>query len=162
VEHPESSPQESTRRATVNGWLAVAAALAAIWFLDSIYTKAVHADLFVLAIGVFVGIPVLIYVAHRKWTERSYVGAWLVALCVVVLVMTGRAYADASDRRHFNCWEVLGREDTWACAPGSEPRQDPGSYDRFTDTESPSFLCDPLSDSSSTGATLWRCEEGGP
>jgi hypothetical protein len=69
------------------------------------------------------------------------------------------ALADAGDYHHHNCWQIRESGDVtvWECTPeGGTPAQW-NAWDQVTETGS-SRTCDQI-DTSSSGGTIWRCEQ---
>jgi hypothetical protein len=147
----ERGAARENRFSKVNVGLAVMIAVVASALLyDRAYDWIIERPPWLIAIGVFVGIPVLGFATVSAWESRSDSLPWLICLSLIVLGMVGRAAVDAGELHSTDCWEVPNRADTYACAPGSEPNQYPPGAD-------PGRFCEKVGDSS-TGATVWRCE----
>jgi hypothetical protein len=153
--------QQASREARihhVSGWVAVLATIALFVFAwsnvyDWIMGRAAWFP--VVLVGAFVGVAL-----YRRWYDyrrHPVVQPWVLAGFFLVLALTARAYADASDFHVANCWHIEGTS-RWECAPGSEPRQSLPGYNNFTDTETPGHVCDYV-DTTSSGGTIWECHD---
>jgi hypothetical protein len=142
----------SGRIGQIEGWFA-AAAVAAIFWGSGFYEWFVGYQLASWAF--LVGLPFLAWVAFTKWERDRFLAIWAAAGAALLFLVAVRAFNDAGDYHHHNCWTIeerAGGVSIWECVPGH------GQPIEYSSEEEYRF-CDLVDESSSRG-TIWRCEEG--
>lgn len=115
---------------------------------------------FLSLLAFVVGLPVLVFLAHvRAESDEPIAAVWATAGAVLLFSVAIQAFADARAHLFSNCWAIQepGSRGVsiWECAPG---RSKPVEWGPGSEGDGSARLCRHI-DTSSSGGTIWRCED---